>query len=153
MDVKKCIELKKFYTKQFKNTEQLIVNIEQYPFCFIIVVYEDNTSRGYFYDSSDEETELLLGKNNHPMYYVKDLHRCWNESDITIVSNNKEVKRVYKEVFASGMVTMYNAFSHVFSINPVLHLSSSHFNEIFFLRLNVQVPLHPTIPTVLLLHA
>lgn len=119
MDVKKCIELKKFYTKQFKNTQQLIVNVEQYPFCFIIVVYEDNTSRGYFYDSSDEEPELFLGINNHPMFYVKD-GNYWNESRITVISNNKEVKRVYKEVFASGMVNMYTALSYVFSINPVL---------------------------------
>ena len=134
MDIKKCIELKKFYTKQFKNTEQLIVNIEQHPFCFIIAVYKDNTSRGYFYDSSDGESELFLGKNNHPMYYAKDFP-FWNESNITIVSNNKEVKRVYKEVFASGIVDVYNALSYVFSINPILFANLADCN-VFMLEEN-----------------
>ena len=143
LDDKKCRKIKTECTKKYDG-QNIIVNVEQYPFTYVIITHGDGKSWGYFYELTEEFfsptfqksyysvrnaiSYVRLGRSNSKMIYP---HLSYGDNEITsnynviIVANDPEVKRAYSEIFSKlYRVTKWyyteNYFDYFFAYNPKL---------------------------------
>ena len=126
LDIKECRKIKRNYTKNYEG-KKIIINVEGYPLCYMIITHGDGKSWGYFFNGS---AHLFLGRDNQVMsnanVHIKEYNIFENKYTLELIGGNDAVKSVYSRFinrykgywninvcFTSGLID-------VFKLNPVL---------------------------------
>lgn len=132
LDVGECRKIKKECTEKYKG-KNIIINVDQYPFVYLIITHGDGKSWGYFYQVNPSFFEsahksyyythrlidnIRLGRNNAEMEHV---HLTYGNNELTsdyksiVITDNPEINRVYTQILSE------------------LHLARDYYNtEIYF---------------------
>lgn len=101
LDIKECRKIKRDYTKD--NTEKkIIINIEGFPFCYMIVTHGNGKSWGYFFRGSEH---LFLGMSNQIVdcanLEIKQYSVSDDSYDLELIGGNDAIKSVYSRLIKS----------------------------------------------------
>lgn len=128
LDIKECRKIKRDYTKN-TDAKKVIINVENYPYCYIIVTHGDGKSWGYFYDVKEH---LYLGRSNQkicaPIYQIGEYSLGDNDYAYEIIGGNDAVKEAYKSLISDFCINHHwlingyfdSCLKIVFKINPKL---------------------------------
>lgn len=127
-DIKECRKIKKTYTENNPD-KKVIINVENYPLCFMIITHGNGKSWGYFFNQKDR---LFLGQANQTMVYanleIKEYVAFDPSYTIELIGGNDAVKDAYSR-FISWMnrdrhwlrnYFFSNQLRLLFRINPFL---------------------------------
>ena len=129
LDIKECRKIKKNYTENNEG-KNIIINVENYPLCYMIITHGDGKSWGYFFDEKDKH--LFLGRSNQVVVdanlQIRDYNAFTNDYNLKLIGGNDAVKEVYSK-FIKYIDSNYswcknwhasNNLIKVFRINPIL---------------------------------
>lgn len=126
LDIKECRKIKRDYTKSYEG-KKIIINVENFPLCYMIITHGDGKSWGYFFDEKDH---LFLGRSNQIVenanVHIKQYNIFKDNYTIELVGGNDAVKSVYSRFinyfnYHWNVNTNFTSnFIEVFKLNPVL---------------------------------
>lgn len=126
LDIKECRKIKRDYTKNHEG-KKIIINVEDFPLCYMIITHGDGKSWGYFFNENDH---IFLGRNNQIVYnanlHIKQHNAFQDEYTFELIGGNNAVKEVYSR-FINRFKYRWNVnidftdeLIEVFKLNPVL---------------------------------
>lgn len=128
LDIKECRKIKRDYTKNYEG-KKIIINVEGYPLCYMIITHGDGKSWGYFFDTNKC---VFLGRSNQLVddanLQIKQYNAFDSDYEIELIGGNDAVKSVYSK-FIRYIGSNYNwcrnwhgsnDLKRVFKINPIL---------------------------------
>ena len=129
LDIKECRKIKKNYTENNEG-KNIIINVENYPLCYMIITHGDGKSWGYFFDENNKH--LFLGRSNQVVIdanlQIREYNAYENDYNFKLIGGNDAVKEVYSK-FIKYIDNNYswcknwhasNNLIKVFKINPIL---------------------------------
>jgi hypothetical protein len=129
LDIKECRKIKRNYTKNNEG-KNIIINVENYPLCYMIITHGDGKSWGYFFDENNKH--LFLGRTNQKVVdanlQIKQYNAFTNDYKLRLIGGNDAVKEVYSK-FIKHIDRHYswcknwhgsNSLIKAFKINPIL---------------------------------
>jgi len=133
LDIKECRRIKNEYTKKYEG-KNVILNLNHYPFIYMIVTHGDGKSWGYFAEyfnnekceSHHKKRHIFLSRSNNEMVYFYTHHgeHYYNaNTNVIIECDNEDIKRVYNIIFIKNFVYGVNGSWLAplsFEINPRL---------------------------------
>lgn len=127
-DIEECRKIKKTYTENNPN-KKVIINVENYPLCFMIITHGNGKSWGYFFNDRDY---LFLGQANQTLVYanleIKNYRIFDPDYTIELIGGNEAVKCAYSRFISWMDKSCYWCRNYYFSsklkllfrINPFL---------------------------------
>lgn len=128
LDIKECRKIKRDYTKNYEG-KKIVINVEGYPLCYMIVTHGDGKSWGYFFN---DQEHIFLGRSNQIVYHanlcIKQYNVLEDKYDVELIGGNDAVKDVYKRLIDHFNKQYAWCINHhcskdlisVFKINPRL---------------------------------
>lgn len=128
LDIKECRKIKRNYTKNHEG-KKIIINVEEYPLCYMIITHGNGKSWGYFFD---ECQYIFLGRSNQLVndanLQIKQYNAFDSDYEIELIGGNDAVKSVYSKLiryigYRYGWCRNWhgsNDLKRVFKINPTL---------------------------------
>lgn len=128
LDIKECRTIKRDYTKNYEG-KKIIINVENFPLCYMIITHGDGKSWGYFFNGKER---LFLGRANQKVDYanlqIKQYSAFEDDYNLELIGGNDAVEKIYSK-FINHLSRCYwwrknwncsNNLIRVFRINPVL---------------------------------
>jgi hypothetical protein len=128
LDIKECRKIKRDYTKNNEN-KTIIINVENYPLCYMIITHGNGKSWGYFFNNNEY---IFLGTSNQKVIdanlEIRDYNAFSDDYELELIGGNDAVKRMYSRLIDS-IDRRYcwcrnwrgsNDLKRAFRINPVL---------------------------------
>lgn len=128
LDIKECRKIKRDYTKD-STEKKIIINVEGYPLCYMIITHGDGKSWGYFFDANQY---IFLGRSNQLVddanLQIKQYNAFESDYEIELIGGNDAVKSVYSRLiqyigYHYGWCRNWhgsNDLKKAFKINPIL---------------------------------
>ena len=128
LDIKECRKIKRDYTKSYEG-KKIIINIEGYPLCYMIITHGDGKSWGYFFDTNQY---IFLGRSNQLVddanLQIKQYNAFESDYEIELIGGNDAVKSVYSRLirYIGYNYSYYRNYygskdlKKAFKINPTL---------------------------------
>ena len=128
LDIKECRKIKRDYTKSYEG-KKIIINVEGYPLCYMIITHGDGKSWGYFFDTNQY---IFLGRSNQLVddanLQIKQYDAFESDYEVELIGGNDAVKSVYSRLIRyigynySWCRNYYgsNDLKRAFKINPTL---------------------------------
>lgn len=129
LDIKECRKIKRDYTKNNEG-KNIIVNIEGFPLCYMVITHGNGKSWGYFFEHRDS---LFLGTANQEINYANCKIQNYNpflstEYEVKLLGGNEIIKsayeRFFKYIYSDCHYYKNYKFStnlrRLFEINPIL---------------------------------
>lgn len=128
LDIKECRKIKRDYTKNYEG-KKIIINVEGYPLCYMIITHGDGKSWGYFFNGQEH---IFLGRSNQIVdcanLCIKQYNAFEDKYTLELIGGNDAVKDVYKRLIKyfnyryGWCINRHcsNSLISVFKINPTL---------------------------------
>jgi hypothetical protein len=101
LDIKECRKIKRDYTKNNEN-KTIIINVENYPLCYMIITHGNGKSWGYFFNNNEY---IFLGTSNQKVIdanlEIRDYNAFSDDYELELIGGNDAVKRMYSRLIDS----------------------------------------------------
>ena len=128
LDIKECGKIKVNYTESYEG-KNIIINVENFPLCYMVITHGDGKSWGYFFNGKER---LFLGRTNQKVnnanLQIKQYNAFEDDYNLELIGGNDAVKNIYSK-FINHLNHSYwwcknmhcsDDLIRVFRINPVL---------------------------------
>lgn len=129
LDIKECRKIKRDYTKNNLEKKKIIINVENYPLCYMIITHGNGKSWGYFFNNNEH---IFLGTSNQIVIdanlHIRDYNAFSYDYELELIGGNDAVKIMYSRLIKSIHDRYYwrrnwhgsDDLIKAFKINPVL---------------------------------